>query len=530
MITIEIDGKTIELEKPIPVLEAAKQVGVDVAHYCYHPKLSIAGQCRMCVCKVEMGGKPMPKLQIACNTMASDGMKVSFQDQEVKDVVRGVLELHLVNHPIDCPICDQAGECKLQDFYMEHGLHQSRIHLEDKDHKPKQRRIGRSVVLDNERCIMCTRCVRFFDEITHEKELTIENRGNHSLITTTFGELKSHYAQNVVDICPVGALTDERFRFKQRVWFLEENQGICPGCARGCNLFAHHKDNTLYRVKPRQNDAVNSTWLCDQARVSFEYPGLGARLGAVSLKRYAMKEPAPWKTALDYLHEALTGAGSEETLLVGSAQLSNEANYLLGVLGEKTGAAVYATVKAYAETDGPNEDKLLVLADKNPNTQGAKRLGLKTFDDAANAEAFLSALESGKVKVLYVCGLDPTLSQNIDPARYEAALKKVEKVIYQSPFEGATQKAALLELPAAAFYETSGTYTNHEGRVQQADMALWPPGDSLMDWEILSRLLKLFDPKVNYQSAGMVYEAMAAGHETFKNASLDAVAQEGVLV
>lgn len=531
MIKIEIDGQTIELEEPIPVIEAARLAGMDVAQYCYHPKLSIAGQCRMCVCKLEEGGRMNPKLQISCNTIAKDGMKVWFKDPEVQEVVRGVLELHLVNHPIDCPICDQAGECKLQDFYMEHGLHQSRVHLDDKMHRDKYKRIGRDVVLDNERCIMCTRCVRFFNEITEEKELVVEHRGNHSEIKTTFDSLKSHYSQNVVDICPVGALTDDRFRFKQRVWFLEEADSVCPGCSKGCNVFVHHKDQTIYRVKPRPNEEVNQVWLCDQSRVSFGYPGMGERMGSTSFKRYGMNEPAPWKTSVEFTQGAISGKDGGEVVIVGSAWMTNEALFLLKEIAGKAGVSPYATVKSFnPDVDGLLEDDFLIKADKNPNTKGAKLLGYKTLDESANAEAFLAELESGKVKTLWVAGIDPSLSMNIDPARYEAALQKVETVIYQSPFQGPTQNKAILEMPSAAHYETNGTITNLEGRVQAISTVIWPLGDSRMDWEILGRVLEGIDPTKKFSTLSQVTRALAEGVDAFKSLDPEKLTQEGALV
>src|SRR5450759_1315882 len=239
MPTLTINGMTVDVPQGTTILNAAKEVGVEIPHYCYHPKLSIAGNCRMCLVEVEK----FPKLQTACSTAVNDGMVVRTDTEKVRKAVTGVLELMLIHHPIDCPICDQAGECGLQNYYMKFGLHKSRYALEDKVHKKKVQDIGGQIVLDAERCILCSRCVRFLDEVTGTRELHCSDRGD------------------LADICPVGALTSKDFRFKCRVWFLKVFDSICTGCSKGCNVDAHHKGDILYRLKPRWNDAVNRAWM-----------------------------------------------------------------------------------------------------------------------------------------------------------------------------------------------------------------------------------------------------------------------------
>ena len=273
-VKIIIDGKEVVTTKGKTVIQAAAEAGVAIPHYCYHPKLSIAGNCRMCMVEIEK----MPKLQIACNTQVAEGMSILTQSPKVVAVRKAVLEFLLINHPVDCPICDQAGECQLQNYYMEHNRQESRLEV-GKIHDRKKTIFGPNVVFDGERCIKCTRCVRFCQEITKTDELAVINRGDHSTISL-FDDavLDNPLSANVVDICPVGALTDRDFRFKVRVWYLEKTPSICPGCSTGCNISVEAYQNKIARFKPRQNEAVNSHWICDEGRYCFHDLAGGERL------------------------------------------------------------------------------------------------------------------------------------------------------------------------------------------------------------------------------------------------------------
>jgi NADH-quinone oxidoreductase subunit G len=272
---LTIDGKEITVEPGTKVIEAIKRLGIFIPHYCYHPGLSIAGNCRICMVDVEKSPKP----QIACNTDCADGMVVRTDTDRAKETRRHVLEFLLINHPLDCPVCDQAGECWLQDYYMRFGLYDARFY-EQKVKKPKAVPIGPTVMLDAERCILCSRCVRFSDEITKTSELGIVNRGDHSEIAVhPDKELNNKYSGNVVDICPVGALTDRDFRFKCRVWYLKKADSICPGCARGCNTEIHYNldrpqhggGDRVMRLKPREYPEVNQWWMCDAGRYGYKF-------------------------------------------------------------------------------------------------------------------------------------------------------------------------------------------------------------------------------------------------------------------
>src|SRR3954466_15735638 len=286
----KINGVEVEVAPGTTIIQAFKQLGEDICHYCWHPGLSIAGVCRLCMVKIE----GMPKLQIACNTEVKDGMVITNQTEEVKETVKWGLDFHLINHPLDCPICDQAGECGLQDQYMQFGKYDPEM-AETKVKKHKVIDLGPTVVLDSERCILCSRCVRFTDEVSKTNELGIFNRGDRSEIGTVQGKpLDNNYSLNTVDICPVGALTSKDFRFRQRVWYLKEADSICPGCSTGCSVKVHYNEEGLWRVKPRENKEVNGHWMCDVGRDTYKFVNLKARLlsGRIG-KRGSWQEIAP---------------------------------------------------------------------------------------------------------------------------------------------------------------------------------------------------------------------------------------------
>jgi NADH-quinone oxidoreductase subunit G len=262
---LEIDGQEITVEDGLNLIQAAERLGIEIPHYCYNPGLSISGNCRMCLVEIDK----MPKLQIACNTKATEGMVVKTTSPKTKVAQAAVLEFILVNHPIDCPICDQAGECRLQEFSVEFGTGESRF-VEEKVKKPKRVDIGPRIVLDDERCIMCSRCVRFMQEIAHDDVLGFVNRGSHTTLTVYPGKkLDSNYSLNTVDICPVGALTSKDFRFSMRVWFLRETKSIDVNCGQGTNILIGSRENVIYRITPRDNDFVNSC-CCGPAHGSAE--------------------------------------------------------------------------------------------------------------------------------------------------------------------------------------------------------------------------------------------------------------------
>jgi NADH-quinone oxidoreductase subunit G len=471
---LTIDGKEIEVEAGTNLIEAARRLGIDVPHYCYHPSLSIAGQCRLCMVDIEKTPRP----SIACNTLAADGMVVHTQTDRVKETRRSIMEFHLINHPLDCPVCDQAGECWLQIYYMQHGLYDPRM-VDEKVHKPKAVPLGPHVMLDAERCILCSRCVRFCDEITGTGELGIFSRGDHSEIGLFPGhDLENNYSGNVVDICPVGALTDREFRFQVRVWYLDATKSVCPGCARGCNLDVHVNrkrphhagGRRVARLKPRLNEAVNAWWICDVGRYGFDAVDDPSRIrfarhGGVDVTR---------DEALGLLVAALRDHAPDEIAILASPELSNEDLFALRRLAEHRGIrqVAFGVPPGKAGAD----DDFLLRADRSPNTRGAEAVGL-----VADADSILARARAGALKVLWVIQHD--LPGSAWPTAATAqALERLETLIFTGTNENGTSTLSPLVLPLAAWVERDGTFTNFLGRVQRVRTAVEPLGDALAGW------------------------------------------------
>jgi NADH-quinone oxidoreductase subunit G len=482
---LTIDGKEVEVPPGTNLIEAARAAGIEVPHYCYHPGLSIAGQCRLCMVDIEKAPRPT----IACNTQAADGMVVSTQSERVLQTRRSMMEFHLINHPLDCPVCDQAGECWLQIYYMKHGLYDPRM-VDEKVHKPKAVPLGPHVILDAERCILCSRCVRFCDEITNTGELGIFDRGDHSEIGLFPGQqLANNYSGNVVDICPVGALTDRDFRFQVRVWYLDTAKSICPGCARGCNIEVHvnrrrphhAQGRRVARFKPRFNDAVNKWWMCDVGRYGFEAVDDASRLTTPLHRVEGELRPQTWEESTLAVSEALRRYQPEEIAFIASPQLANEDLLAVRRLAERLGVRQVG-FRVPPRATG-QDDALLLRADRNPNTRGAELLGLD--GDVAD---ILGAAQAGRLNALWVFHHD-LLDTAWPAAQVQAALARVATVIWSGPNANRTSALAQLVLPAAAWVERDGTFTNFQGRVQRFRAALPSLGESRPDWAIVGDVL-----------------------------------------
>ena len=394
-IKVKVDGREIEVPRlmadwsgklvPTTMIQACELAKTDVPHYCYHPKLPIAGNCRMCL--VEFGtpalgpdrkpvlnadGTPKimksPRPAIACATPVSPGMEIYSHTPAVKQMREGVLEFLLINHPLDCPICDQAGECKLQEYSVDYGQSASRF-VEPKVHKPKSVDLGPRIVLDDERCILCTRCIRFTKDIAGDDALGIVNRGSYNTLTAYPGRtFDNNYTLNTVDICPVGALTSKDFRFQMRVWFLKETKSLCTSCATGCNIVIGSREDKIYRYEPRENDAVNGPWMCDYrpAELQMDWTGRPAE-GRSAVRR---PEDRRWTAALQEIADKLKKAAAGSVAIVASARQTNEELCLLAKLAAKLGAISDSVPRA------GEGDKLLVNTDQNPNSNGARLTGV----------------------------------------------------------------------------------------------------------------------------------------------------------
>ena len=496
MPTVEIDGRPIEVEDGITVIQAADRLGIEIPHYCWHPGLSISGNCRMCLVEIEK----QPKLQIACNTRVAEGMVVSTTSERTKAAQRAVLEFLLVNHPIDCPVCDQAGECKLQEYYMDYDRQQSRVTVAEKVRKRKAEPIGPLVILDQERCILCARCTRFLDEVTKTHELAIFERGNHCEVALAPGKwLDNPYAGNVVDICPVGALTSRDFRFQARVWYLRRTNSVCGACANGCNIEIYQREGQIYRFLPRANADVNQYWMCDPGRLSCHALQGEHRLMEVLARGADAFVPGEWPAALDEVAERLGGGG---VTVVASARSTNEEIYLLRRLARAAGARLLGL--SWSPPDARGDD-FLIKADKNPNTRGLGAQGVAQD----SLPALLDEIEAGGVQVLVLHRTD-LVAWSSDAARARAVLDRLPYVVVLDTHASETAQYANLVLPIATYAETEGSFTNHAGRVQRIREAVVPPGASRPGWSVLGELVGRLESGLVLESAEAVFAALAA--------------------
>ncbi len=468
------------------MIQAAEALGIYIPRYCYHPGLSIAGSCRMCLVEIEK----IPKLQIACYTQVADGMVVHSTTDKVKLARQSILEFLLSNHPLDCPVCDQSGECDLQNFYMEFGLYQSRF-LENKIKRRKAYPIGPHVMLDNERCILCSRCVRFCKEVSKTHELGIVNRGEHSEIALFDGtELTNPYSGNVIDICPVGALTEREFRFQCRVWYLDRANSVCPGCARGCNIEIHYNAQRPYqsrgkrvlRLKPRFNPDINKWWICDEGRYGFEFIDAPNRLKTFESRKgkeqTSVSAEEGLQTAAAWIGQSIERSGAGSVGIFLSPKLSNEDLYAVAKLARRLGINK-VDFRNPAERPG-FEDDFLIRADKNPNTRGCAEMGLYRRDSADGAW-MAEGIRSGAIRALLV------FLQDLTPApEFRAALGSLERLIFIGSNANGTSEIAGLVLPSATYAEKEGSFTNFEGRAQRFERAIAPLGDSLPEYDLVA--------------------------------------------
>ena len=476
MAKISIDGKEYDVDPKLSVIQAAAQQGIEIPHFCWHPKLSVAGNCRMCLVEIEK----MPKLAIACATQVAEGMVVKTASEKVINAREAVMEFLLINHPLDCPICDEAGECKLQDYSYKYSVGYSRFE-HDKVHKPKRVELGPRVMLDVERCIMCSRCIRFSDEVAKQPVLTFTQRGDHVVLTTfPDTQLDNHYSMNVIELCPVGALTSRDFRFKSRVWEMSSSESVCNGCARGCNVNIWVRNNEVLRLTPRFNDSVNSYWMCDKGRLeTFKFINSEQRLSGPMVRKDGVLTPVGWDEAIAGVVSELKAFKKSEIAGLGSAFATNEDNYVFQkLLKETIGAKHVDVVPHIVEGD---EDNILIRADKTPNMRGAKEVGVGGSE--SGLQSILRGIVDGSIKALYTLEDDIAAIPEI-----ASVLQNLELLIVHSPVQNRTTELADFVLSCSTYAEKNGTVTNFEGRVQRLHPAVvTAEQDRAMDGFAMSR-------------------------------------------
>jgi NADH-quinone oxidoreductase subunit G len=501
---VTINGTDIEVEKGTTILQAAAQAGYDVPHFCYHPALSIPANCRMCLVEVEDN----PKLQPGCYSQVTDGMVVHTESERVIKARKAVLEFILVNHPVDCPICDQAGECKLQDYYMDYDAQESRLRTE-KVHKVKVYPIGPEVVYDGERCILCTRCIRFCEEITGTGELTMVSRGDSAEIRTFPGqELDNNYSMCTVDICPVGALTSRDFRFKCRVWLLNSTDSVCTGCATGCNIHLEHFRNEIQRYRPRYNPDVNDYWMCDEGRLSYKEVH-DDRMVRPMTNSAELSWHAAGETYADKMSRIVEDGGADKVAFIVSPQASCEDLKL----AQRFTKEVLGTDKLYmgGKPNG-DEDDLLIHADKNPNRRGVEAVwgGL---DNVQSFDTLVADIEAGKISAVHMMGTEVPGDDAL-VRKFNELVEQLDLFVLQAMRHGGDlSEKAQVALPACSHAEKDGTFVNADGIAQPFFKGFAPLGDSLPDWQIFMRLAQAMGEPLTYTYLREIQDEMFEASE-----------------
>lgn len=503
MAKVVIDGKELEFPDGTLLFDACKEArGEPLPHFCYHPDLPIAGVCRLC--QVEIEG--MPKLTIACNTNVRDGMVVHTRTEKVVKAHKQILELHLINHPVDCPICDQAGECGLQDQYMKYGLYETNVCKDDKVTNPKAVVIGPEVILDKDRCVLCSRCVRFCRTVTKTGEMGIFNRGDKAEIGTAPGvELNNPYSVNVVDLCPVGALTSRDFRFKKRVWMLKSADSICPGCATGCNIRLDFEADSIFRIKPRYNEDVNGRWICDSGRKEYKSVAAENRLKVPAVDGAEVD----WPTLFNKIKEL-----GKPGLIITSPHNSLEEQ----VLGQLVASELCDGNISSGVSDSykGNADDLLIDADKTPNRTGAGLAGAKEF----SAAELIKKINAANAPIM-------VHTNDFDGNSEIAEALAAKTVIYLGTHENEISRQAAVVAPVSCWAEKDGIFVNKQNRIQLFKRAVARPVAASEDWRLLADLMKLWGISDVPESMPAVRRLVSSRVTELVNIDMNAIAING---
>ncbi|MEI7812932.1 MAG: 2Fe-2S iron-sulfur cluster-binding protein [Ignavibacteria bacterium] len=546
---LTINGKELEFRAGQTIIEVATDNNIDVPHFCWHPSLSVSGNCRMCLVDIEK----MPKLAIACSTLAADGMVVNVDTEKAIKARNAVMEFLLINHPLDCPVCDEAGECKLQDYTYKYSTGESRFD-EVKNHKEKRVELGPFVMFDGERCISCSRCIRFCDEIAHENQLTFVKRGDRVTVNTFPGDsLDNPYSLNVTDICPVGALTNRDFRFKARVWDMSKTDSVCTGCSRGCNDEIWVRNNQILRLTPRVNPEVNKYWMCDKGRLeTFKFvsqervDGSYIRVSG-GLKKVTLNEATAEAAA------RLKGFKPNEIAFIGSAFATNEDNFAFAKFAHSAFGSKNLDFSRHV-IPGSGDD-ILIRDDKTPNTMGAELAGVKPASGGFKFEEIRNLVKSGRIKALYLLE-DETAWLSLNAGDI---LSKLELLIVHATGYSKVTGLAHIVFPATTYAEKNGTMVNFEGRVQRirpavatkeldrsldgmelsrldkfgTDFDKWANKnrvEAYPSWKIITAVASLMNVKMKYTMAEEIFAEMADSLDSFKGLDYDVIGAGGKLL
>ena len=518
-VTLTIDGHEVTVPRGTTILEAAKTIGREVPHYCYHPGMSSPAMCRLCLVQVEGAPKPMP----GCVTTVMDGQVVHTESEQAKADRQGVLEFYLVNHPLDCPICDMSGECDLQDYVHEEGREHGR------SREPKRifgrDDFGGDVLFYGDRCVMCTRCVRFMSEVEQDHRLTVVERGNRSVIDTFFEEglEGTNWHGNIVDICPVGALVSKDFLHKARAWDLDHTPSVCTSCSQGCNIDLHTRDNLVQRLKPRENLDVNGWWMCDEGRHNYEWINKGDRIEAPLVRDSGASKAVGWKDALTGLLAAAGALDGAKIMAVASPLASNEDLGAFTGLVEAFGGGdtVYRSARAESEVVLKGFPTLARRKDLAANVHGADLMGAtRVGGDDANGGLDDIAGHRGVILVLGDALADQDESFGSDAALY----------VYVGTHMSEATGNAHYVLPVTTFAEQEGTFTNLDGRVQRFWPGVEAPGMARPAWFVLGAMVAEMTEGEGARSAADAFAQLAGSVQAFGGMSYDDLGTRGAVV
>ncbi len=505
MVSLTIEGRAVSVPDGTSILEATKLAGVLVPHYCYHPGLPVAGVCRMCLVEVEKA----PKLAPSCATAVADGQVVHVHSAKALEARKGVLEMLLINHPLDCPICDQAGECELQDYTYQEGRAEGR-YRDPKRFNPVED-FGGDVMYVANRCILCTRCVRFMDDVAHDPVLSVVERGDRALIGKFEGEDLTHaWAGNVIDLCPVGALLSKDSLNKARAWELDRSASVCPNCSQGCNMIVETRDNQVVRLRPRPNADVNEYFMCDHGRLNYRWMNRPDRVDAPLVRQAGLLAKADWEVALRAAAALLDG---KRAFVLASPNLSNEALFLLGRLVAMTGGAGTFRVNQGQEAPLPGVDDLALRADRAANVRGAELAGFTRSDNP------LRDMQPGDVLVV--------ADEELDGIEIAEIAKAGAIVVIGTTLPTWARHGAEVVLPIANCVEEDGTFTNLRGRVQRFLQAKAAPGLARPSFFAIGDLLAAMGEGAGYWTASEAFDALAKAHPEFAGMSYDRLALRG---
>ena len=515
-VTLTIDGQELTVPVGTTLLQAAQGAGTEVPHYCYHPGLSSPAMCRLCLVEVEGA----PKLLPSCTTTVSDGQVVHTHSDDATRMRQGVLEFYLLNHPLDCPICDQSGECDLQDYVFAEG----RVHGRGREAKRVFGRddLGGDILFYGDRCVMCTRCVRFMNEIEEKPLLTVVERGNRAVIDTFFDEglEQSDWAGNVVDICPVGALVSKDFLHKARAWDLEHTPSICPNCSQGCNIDLHTRDNLVHRMKPRINLEVNGHWICDYGRSRYEWLNRGDRLELPVMNAEGRNTAMSWTTALEALKVRIGALGKSSVKAVVSPFWSNEdlgaVSRLVETLGG--GSIVFRSARAEEEVVLQGYEGLARRKALAPNGHGAELLGCTRVGDDLGQGGLEDLMDHEGVVLV----LGDALDDQPEDFAPNAGL-----VLYLGAYTSSALASVDFQLPVTTFAEQEGTFTNHAGRVQRFWPALSGAGAARPAWLVLGALVGALQGEDGPNTVEKAFDLVAQAIKSYKGLDYETIGAQG---